>query len=63
MEDLLGLDESAMNKYVEMRDDRFSNMYDNYENLSTRGDSDFYGYGVGGGYNRGGYFGNKGLYN
>jgi hypothetical protein len=44
-----------------MRDDKFSNMYDNYENLgynSMRGDSDFYG----SGYNRGGYFGNKGIY-
>jgi hypothetical protein len=39
-------------------------MYDNYENLGynyngmNRGDSDFYG-----GYNRGGYFGNNGIYN
>ena len=52
----------VFDKYVEMRDDKFSNMYDNYENLgynnSMRGDSDFYG----SGYNRGGYFGNKGLY-
>ena len=61
MEDLLGLDENAMNKYVEMKDDIFSNMYDNYESLATRGDSDFYSYG---GYNRGGgYFGSNGIYN
>ena len=62
MEDVLGLNQEVFDKYVEMRDDKFSNMYDNYENLgynnSMRGDSDFYG----GGYNRGGYFGNKGLY-
>ena len=44
-----------------MRDDKFSNMYDNYENLAARGDSDFYSYG---GYNRsGGYFGSNGIYN
>jgi hypothetical protein len=62
MEDLLGLNEEVFDKYVEIVDDKFSNMYDNYENLaynvSIRGDSDFYS----GGYNRGGYFGNKGLY-
>ena len=44
-----------------MRDDKFANMYDNYENLAARGDSDFYSYG---GYNRGGgYFGSNGIYN
>jgi hypothetical protein len=60
MEDLLGLDQNAFDKYVEMRDDKFSNMYDNYESLATRGDSDFYSYG---GYNRGGgYFGSNGIY-
>ena len=63
MEDLLGFNQDIMDKYVEMKDDRFANMYDNYENLgynySMRGDSDFYN----NGYSRGGYFGDKGLYN
>ena len=62
MEDILGLNQSAFDKYVEMRDDKFSNIYDNYENLgyniSSRGDSDYYG---GGSYS--GYFRNKGIYN
>ena len=61
MEDILGLNQDVLDKYVEMRDDKFSNMYDNYDNLGynglSRGDSDFYS-----GFNRGGYFGNKGLY-
>ena len=60
MEDILGLNQDIFDKYVEMRDEKFSNMYDNYENLSLRGDSDFYsGYGN----RRGGYFGNNGIYN
>ena len=59
MEDILGFNQEVFDKYVEMKDDKFANMYDNYDNLVMRGDSDFYG----GGYNRGGYFGNKGLYN
>jgi hypothetical protein len=62
MEDILGLNQEVFDKYVEMRDEKYSNMYDNYDylgyNNSMRGDSDFYN----GGYNRGGYFGNKGLY-
>jgi hypothetical protein len=62
MEDVLGLNQEVFDKYVEMRDDKFSNMYDNYENLgynnSIRGDSDYYNMG----YNRGGYFGNNSLY-
>ena len=51
----------VFDKYVEMKDDKFLNIYDNYENLayngSIRGDSDFYN-----GFNTGGYFGNNGLY-
>jgi hypothetical protein len=63
MEDILGLNQEVFDKYVEMKDDRFANMYDNYENLGygnpLNGDSDFYN-----GYNRGGgYFGKNGLYN
>ena len=61
MEDILGLNEDVFDKYVEMKDDKFLNIYDNYENLayngSIRGDSDFYN-----GFNTGGYFGNNGLY-
>jgi hypothetical protein len=61
MEDILGLNQAVFDKYVEMRDDKFSNMYDNYESIAMRGDSDFYSYG---GYNRGGgYFGRNGIYN
>ena len=52
----------VFDKYVEMRDEKFSNMYDNYENLgynnSMRGDSDFYS-----SPNLGGYFGSNGIYN
>ena len=62
MEDILGLNQDVFYKYVEMRDEKFSNMYDNYENLgynnSMRGDSDFYS-----SPNLGGYFGNNGIYN
>jgi hypothetical protein len=61
MEDILGLNQEIFDKYVEMRDEKFSNMYDNYENLgynSMRGDSDFYSP-----HNFGGYFGNNGIYN
>jgi hypothetical protein len=62
MEDILGLNQDVFDKYVEMRDEKFSNMYDNYENLgyhnSMRGDSDFYS-----SPNLGGYFGNNGIYN
>ena len=61
MEDILGLNQDVFDKYVEMRDEKFSNMYDNYENLgynSMRGDSDFYSPP-----NLGGYFGNNGIYN
>ena len=65
MEDILGLNQEAFNIYADMRDDKFANMYDNYEqlghNISMTGDSDFYSYG---GYNRGGgYFGSNGIYN
>ena len=63
MEDILGLNQDVFDKYVEMRDEKFSNMYDNYEDLgynynSMRGDSDFYS-----SPNLGGYFGNNGIYN
>jgi hypothetical protein len=56
------LNQEVFDKYVEMKDDRFSNLYDNYDNLGygnlLNGDSDFYN-----GYNRGGgYFGKNGLY-
>ena len=52
--------EDVFDKYIEMKDENFSNMYDNYENLPLRDDSDFYnGYGN----RRGGYFGNNGIYN
>ena len=62
MEDILGLNQDVFDKYVEMKDNKFLNIYDNYENLgyngTLRGDSDLYGCNI-----TGRFFGNNGLYN
>ena len=63
MEEIMGLDENAelYQMYETKVDEKFGNMYDNYQNLGQmqKEDSDFRYKGN----DFGGYFGNKGIYN